>query len=115
MSDECVFCQIAAGEIPAQVLLEDEEAIVFHDLNPQAPTHLLVIPRRHVESTGTLETEDGALAGHLLLTAARAARQAGIHDSGYRVVANTGNEGGQTVPHLHLHVLGGRPMSWPPG
>lgn len=115
MSDGCVFCRIVDGEIPAKVHLEDEHAVVFHDLNPQAPTHLLVIPRRHIESVGTLEEEDQELAGHLLLTAAQAARKAGLDDGGYRVVANTGKEGGQTVPHLHLHVLGGRSMTWPPG
>jgi len=115
MSDECVFCRISRGELPAKIVLEDEEALAFRDLNPQAPTHLLVIPRRHVESVDALEPSDQGLAGHLLLLARRAAREEGLSEAGYRVVANIGSEGGQTVAHLHLHVLGGRPMSWPPG
>ncbi len=115
MSDDCVFCRISRGELPAKIVLEDEEALAFRDLNPQAPTHLLVIPRRHVESVDALEPSDQALAGHLLLLARKAAREEGLSEAGYRVVANIGSEGGQTVAHLHLHVLGGRPMSWPPG
>lgn len=112
---DCVFCRIAEGEVPSTPAYEDERAVAFHDLNPQAPIHLLVIPRRHVESVADLPDADADLAGHLLLVAARAAREAGLEEDGYRVVANAGAHGGQTVSHLHLHVLGGRQMTWPPG
>lgn len=113
--DGCVFCRIAAGEVAAQVLFADEEVVVFHDTAPRAPTHLLVIPRRHVPSLAATMPEDAALLGRLMLTAAEAARRAGIAESGFRVVANSGAGAGQSVFHLHLHVLGGRPMGWPPG
>ena len=114
-SEDCVFCRIAQGELPATVVHEDDRAMAFEDLNPKAPEHILVIPRRHTTSVASLEEEDRELAGHLVLVAARVARERGLDSSGYRVVANVGEEGGQTVPHLHLHVLGGRSMTWPPG
>ena len=113
MSD-CVFCRIAAGEIPARKLFEDDEVVAFHDLSPQAPVHVLVIPRRHVASLDAAADGDGALLGRLLLAARRAARENGVAQ-GYRVVTNSGSSAGQSVFHIHLHVLGGRPMSWPPG
>jgi histidine triad (HIT) family protein len=113
--DGCVFCRIAAGEIPARVLLTDDEVVVFHDVAPRAPTHLLVIPRRHVASLATATPYDAALLGRLMLAAAEAARVAGLAESGFRVVTNTGAGAGQSVFHLHLHVLGGRPLGWPPG
>jgi histidine triad (HIT) family protein len=113
--NDCVFCRIAAGELPATLVHEDERALAFEDLNPQAPEHLLVIPRDHTTSVASLEEGDRDLAGHLLLVAGRVARERGLESAGYRVVANVGDEGGQTVGHLHLHVLGGRPMRWPPG
>lgn len=114
-SPDCVFCRIARGEVPASLVHEDETAIAFRDLNPQAPVHFLVVPRRHVESLDALEEGEDDLAGHLLLVARKAAREEGVDGDGYRLVINVGERGGQTVPHLHLHVLGGRRMTWPPG
>ena len=118
MSDEprnCVFCRIAGGELPAHVVHETNELIAFADLNPQAPTHILVIPKRHIRAVDALDPGDAEIAGKLLIAAARVAEQVGMGEAGYRVVTNVGEDGGQTVPHLHLHLLGGRPMSWPPG
>lgn len=112
---ECIFCRIVEGSIPSDRVFENDDVIAFRDLSPKAPIHVLVIPRRHVTSVAALEEEDRSLGGALLLAAAEVARLEGIDDAGFRVVANTGDEGGQTVHHLHLHVLGGRPMSWPPG
>jgi len=114
MSD-CIFCRIAAGSIPARVLFADEELLAFHDVAPQAPTHVLVIPRRHLASLAEAGVEDSGLLGRLLAAAARAARECGVAESGYRVVANSGERAGQSVPHLHLHVMGGRAFNWPPG
>lgn len=114
MSD-CLFCKIGSGQIPAKVVLQDDEVLAFDDLNPQAPVHVLVIPKRHVVALNEAGAGDQALLGRLLEAAALVARKKGIAEAGYRVVANTGRDGGQTVFHLHLHVLGGRPMTWPPG
>ena len=111
----CIFCKIAAGEIPAAKIFEDERAVVFRDINPQAPTHALVIPRAHVASLNEAGGADEALLGHLLLVAARVAREGGLAESGYRTVINTGAEVGQTVFHIHVHLLGGRALTWPPG
>jgi len=111
----CLFCKIVAGEIPAAKIYEDERAVVFRDINPQAPTHALVIPRRHVASLNEASEADEALLGHLLLAAARVARAEGHADGGYRTVINTGAGAGQTVFHVHVHVLGGRQLTWPPG
>jgi histidine triad (HIT) family protein len=111
---DCIFCKIAAGEIPAKKIFEDERAIAFHDLHAQAPTHFLVVPKQHIESLASAAPADEALLGHLTATAAHIAAQQNL-SGGYRVVINTGDDGGQTVPHLHLHVLGGRHMKWPPG
>jgi len=111
----CIFCRIASGEIPASVVYETEEVLAFSDLNPQAPVHVLVIPRRHVESLGSSSDEDRSLLGNLMLACRETAARCGIADRGYRVVLNTNADGGQTVPHLHAHVLGGRAMHWPPG
>ena len=111
----CIFCKIAAGEIPAAKVFEDERAVVFRDINPQAPTHALVIPRAHVASLNEAGETDEALLGHLLLVAARVARDEGLDASGYRAVVNTGAEAGQTVFHIHVHLLGGRRLTWPPG
>jgi histidine triad (HIT) family protein len=113
--DRCIFCRIAAGEAPADIVLTDDEAVVFRDLHPQAPTHLLVIPRRHVTSLAHAAPEDEALLGRLLALAAEAARRCGIAEGGYRVITNSGAGAGQSVFHIHLHVLGGRRFSWPPG
>jgi len=109
------FARIARGEIPADIVYEDELAVAFRDLAPQAPEHVLVIPRKGLESLAAAGEEDTALLGHLLQVARRVAEELGLAERGYRVVVNTGEEGGQTVGHLHLHVLGGRRMTWPPG
>lgn len=109
----CVFCKIAAGEIAATVVKRGDGMLAFKDMNPQAPTHLLVIPAHHVATLN--DAKDPALLGKLLGFAREVARDAGVADRGYRVVLNTNPDGGQTVFHLHLHVLGGRPMTWPPG
>ena len=112
---DCIFCKIAAGGIPAAKIFEDERAVVFRDINPQAPTHALVIPRAHVASLNEASEDDEALLGHLLLVAARVAREEGLAESGYRTVINTGAGAGQTVFHIHVHLLGGRRLAWPPG
>lgn len=114
MSADCLFCKIVEGKIPAKKIYEDELSLGFADINPQAPTHVLIIPKEHIASQAHAEEEHAALLGHLVAKAAEVARGAGLHN-GYRVVINTGPDGGQTVDHLHLHLLGGRHMSWPPG
>jgi len=111
----CLFCDIAAGAIPSTRVWEDDEFLAFRDIDPKAPTHILVIPRRHVASVAALQADDAALAGRLLLAAAHVAAAEGLDARGFRLVINTGDEGGQTVHHLHVHVLGGRGMRWPPG
>jgi histidine triad (HIT) family protein len=113
-TSDCIFCKIANGQVPAKKAYEDEQAVAFYDLNPQAPTHLLVIPRRHITSLAHTTEEDTPLLGHLLHLATQLAAQMQL-DKGFRIVFNTGNNGGQTVHHLHLHLLGGRAMHWPPG
>lgn len=110
----CLFCKIVEGSIPSKSMHEDEQCIAFSDINPQAPVHFLVVPRRHIASLADAEGAHQPLLGHLLRTAGEIAKQKGL-GKGYRVVINTGPDGGQTVDHLHLHVLGGRPMAWPPG
>ena len=117
MADEqsCLFCKIAAGQIAAQVVHQDEHTVAFRDINPQAPAHLLVIPRRHVASLADASDSDESLLGRVFLAAARVAAAEGLAEGGYRTVVNTGSGAGQTVFHLHVHVLGGRPLSWPPG
>ncbi len=112
MSD-CLFCKIAAGDIPSEIVRESDRFIAFRDIDPQAPTHVLVIPKHHVKSLD--EVDDPAMAGSLLLFAREVAKAEGLSAGGYRVVLNTNADGGQTVFHLHAHVLGGRPMRWPPG
>lgn len=114
MATDCVFCRIVAGTIPAKKLFEDDEVLAFADLNPQAPVHLLVIPKQHIASHAETERAHAPLLGHLMAVAAELAEGQGL-SKGYRLVINTGPDGGQTVGHLHLHVLGGRPMGWPPG
>jgi len=113
MADTCLFCRIVAREIPVTIVAETDDALAFRDINPAAPTHVLVIPKKHVESLA-LAADHGEL-GRLMSLAARVAESEGIADTGYRTVINTGHNGGQTVDHLHLHVLGGRRMTWPPG
>jgi histidine triad (HIT) family protein len=116
MSEEnCIFCKISAGEIPANKVYEDEHALAFYDLTPQAPIHLLIIPREHLESLNDAGKSDEALLGHLLRLAPKIANQLGIAENGFRTVINTGVDGGQSVFHLHVHLLGGRMLNWPPG
>lgn len=112
---DCLFCRIISGEVPGEFVHQDDRAVVIRDLNPQAPTHLLVIPRDHLESLDDASQKDEALLGHLLRVAARVANSAGLAEDGYRTVINNGAGAGQSVFHLHVHVLGGRPMNWPPG
>lgn len=116
MSEEtCIFCKIVAGEIPATKIHEDEHAIAFHDITPKAPVHILIIPREHLESLNDAGKGDVAVLGHLLWLAPRLANQLGIAEDGFRTCINTGSDGGQSVSHLHIHVMGGRQMTWPPG
>ncbi|HSR70420.1 MAG TPA: histidine triad nucleotide-binding protein [Acidobacteriota bacterium] len=110
-----LFKKIIDREIPADIVYEDEHCLAFRDINPQAPVHVLLIPKKEVASLNHLKAEDAELCGHLLLKVAEIARQLELAQDGYRVVANTGRKGGQTVDHLHLHILGGRSMTWPPG
>ena len=115
MGNDCIFCKIAAGEIPSTKVHEDEVCVAFEDLHPQAPTHILVIPREHIDSMDTAAGTDKETLGHLLLTAADIARSKGFAEDGYRTVINTNSDGGQTVFHLHVHLLGGRQFIFPPG
>ncbi len=112
MSD-CLFCRIVRKEIPAQIVAESDDCLAFRDISPQAPTHILVIPRRHISSLADMT--DPLVVGRVVLMAAEVARSLGVEEAGYRVVMNTGADGGQTVHHLHAHLLAGRPLLWPPG
>ncbi|MGD0154316.1 MAG: histidine triad nucleotide-binding protein [Thermacetogeniaceae bacterium] len=112
---DCIFCKIAAHELNAQVIYEDEDFIAFRDIKPEAPVHVLLIPKQHRSSLLEVGVEQADLAARLLMTAAKVARQLDVAEDGFRVVINTGDNGGQTVHHLHLHLLGGRFMNWPPG
>jgi len=114
-NDRCLFCRIANGEIPATKIWEDDDVIAFHDINPQAPSHVLVIPRKHISSLDDLNPADAGTVGTALVRVAQIARDLHLNGDGYRVVVNCGPHGGQSVDHLHFHLLGGRPMSWPPG
>ena len=111
---DCLFCKISSGVIPADVVLESDSAIAFRDIDPKAPTHVLVIPKKHFADVTDLMTNDPDLVSELLTLATKVAKQEGLA-SGYRIVTNTGPDGGQSVDHIHLHVLGGRPLTWPPG
>jgi histidine triad (HIT) family protein len=110
-----IFGRIVSGEIPAKIVYDDERALAFHDVSPKAPTHVLVIPKREIPRLSDAQDSDGELLGHLLLVARRVAHELGLDEGGYRVVINIGADGGQSVEHLHLHVLGGRALGWPPG
>jgi histidine triad (HIT) family protein len=112
---DCLFCGIAAGTIPSEVVHEDDLVVAFRDIAPRAPTHILLIPRRHIASAAELTEADGPLLGRLFAVAADLARTAGIADGGYRLVSNVGRWGGQSVDHLHVHLMGGRAFDWPPG
>lgn len=115
MSEDCLFCKIVANQIPSEKLYEDDDVTAFRDVNPAAPTHVLVIPNKHIAAVNEASDEDQALLGKLLLVANKIAEQEGLADEGFRYVINTGEQGGQTIFHIHLHVLGGRQLSWPPG
>ena len=112
---ETIFSKIIRREIPAEIVYEDDLSLAFKDINPQAPVHILLIPKQPIAKLSDAKPEDHKILGHLLLTAKRIAEEAGLTENGYRVVINDGVDGGQTVYHLHLHILGGRPMEWPPG
>ena len=105
---DCIFCKIVAGEVPSKILYQDDQVIVFPDINPKAPTHLLIVPRRHIVSLAHLPEAETSLIAHMVAIANRLAKEGGISESGYRLVINSGEEGGQLVPHLHMHLLGGR-------
>lgn len=115
MNVNCIFCKIIAGEIPSAKVFEDEACAAFNDISPQAPTHILIVPREHFDSLDKAEAKHKETLGHMLLTAAEIARREGFAQDGYRVVINTNADGGQTVFHLHVHLLGGRPFVFPPG
>lgn len=112
---DCIFCKIAAGEIPARLVYQDEHVTAFHDINPQAPVHVLIIPNQHVESLAALTGDDAEAAGRLLTIADHVAQAVGVAGSGYRVTFNVGRDAGMAVYHLHAHLMGGRHMAWPPG
>ncbi|HHS96550.1 MAG TPA: histidine triad nucleotide-binding protein [Chloroflexi bacterium] len=112
--NECIFCRIVRGEAPARIVYQDEAVTAFHDLNPQAPVHVLIVPNRHISGVAQVEPEDEPMLGRLFTVARRVAEEMGV-DRGYRLVVNNGRPAGQSVFHLHLHLLGGRPFQWPPG
>lgn len=111
---DCVFCKLSAGEIPSKKVYEDDKVLAFYDLDPQAPVHVLIIPKEHIASADELTEENSGVVSHIFLVAARLAKELGLKN-GYRIVNNCGEDGGQTVKHLHFHLLGGRSMKWPPG
>lgn len=114
--NDCIFCKIASGEIPAQKVFEDDTVIAFRDLSPKAPQHVLIVPKKHIQSVAHFAAEDKELAAHIFVDVVpKLAAELGIADGGFRIVMNTGDDGGQTVNHLHVHLLGGRKMTWPPG
>lgn len=112
---DCIFCKIIAGEIPGDIIYQDDDVLAFRDLNPQAPTHALVIPKKHISTINDIQSDDAELVGKMFLAAQKIAKADGIAEPGYRTVMNCNSGAGQTVFHIHLHVLGGRAMSWPPG
>lgn len=112
---DCIFCKIVNKEIPAQVVYEDDEVLAFNDLNPEAPVHVLIIPKKHIASFNELTEGDGSLISKMILVMQKIASEQGISQTGYRIVSNCGEQGGQTVGHLHFHLLGGREMLWPAG
>lgn len=113
--DDCIFCKIASGAIPSKKVYEDDLLIAFHDIAPQAPVHVLVVPKKHISGVNELTDADLALVGHVYSVIRQLVRELKIDESGYRVVVNSGKDGSQSVPHLHFHVLGGRSLAWPPG
>ena len=115
MAQECIFCKIVAGELPADIVYQDDTVTAFRDINPQAPVHVVLVPNQHIESLGTISEDDQAMLGHVLAKTPEVARRTGIAADGFRVVLNTGKDAGMAVYHLHAHVLGGRRLGWPPG
>jgi histidine triad (HIT) family protein len=115
MNPVCIFCKIASGDAPAQIVYQDELVTAFRDIHPVAPTHVLIVPNKHIQSINHAEAEDEQILGHLFLTARKVAEMDGIHEGGYRTIVNTGAHGGQTVFHLHMHLLGGQRMKYPMG
>jgi histidine triad (HIT) family protein len=113
--ENCLFCKIAGGQIPAKIVYQDQDVVAFADINPQAPQHVLLIPRRHIDSMTDITAEDGPVLASLFMAATKVARELGIDKSGFRLVANVGPDAGQSVFHLHFHLLGGRKLAWPPG
>lgn len=113
--EDCLFCKIAAGQIPTRIVYQDTDVVVFEDINPQAPRHVLVISRRHIPSMTDITSEDGPMLASIYMTATRIARELGIAESGFRFLTNVGPDSGQSVFHLHFHLLGGRRLGWPPG
>lgn len=113
--DNCIFCKIVNGEIESNKVFEDESVLAFYDINKEAPVHVVIIPKKHIESLNSIEKEDGVLLAHLINVIKEIADKLGLKESGYRIVNNCGKDGGQTVPHLHFHLLGGRTLNWPPG
>jgi len=113
--EDCLFCKIVKGLIPSKKVYEDEDVYAFNDINPQAPVHVLIVPKRHIDRFSSLGDEDGALAGKMVLASGKIARRMGFGESGYRIVGNCEKDAGQLVFHIHLHLLGGRKFNWPPG
>ena len=112
---DCLLCKIIAGDIPSNKVYEDDKVYAFRDIEPQAPVHILIIPKEHIASANELTEENASVVGHIFAVAAKIAKEEGIADGGYRIVNNCGEDGGQTVKHLHFHMLGGRSLAWPPG
>jgi histidine triad (HIT) family protein len=110
MATDCIFCRIVNGDVPSEIVYQDDLVVAFPDIRPAAPVHLLIMPRKHIASAADLDQSDALLAGHLMAVASRLAREAGVSETGYRLVVNSGPDGGQVVPHLHVHLLGGRQM-----
>jgi histidine triad (HIT) family protein len=115
VDNQCIFCKIVSGDLPTELIYSDDLVVGFRDINPQAPVHVLIIPRKHIPAVCSMSEEDSKVLGHLHLVAKQLAEQLGIARKGYRLVINCGEDGQQSVPHLHLHLLGGRQLTWPPG
>ncbi|MDF2502847.1 histidine triad nucleotide-binding protein [Clostridium sp.] len=113
--EDCIFCKIVKGEIPCDKVYEDEKVLSFKDISPEAPVHVLIIPKKHIASINGLKKEDEELIGYIYNIGAKIAKELGVAEDGYRIVSNCGEDGGQTVPHIHFHLLGGRKLNWPPG
>ena len=113
--DQCIFCKIISGEIPSAKVYEDERVCAFNDVSPEAPVHVLIVPKEHIESANDIDDKNASLVADIFLTAKKIAKEKGISDKGYRIVNNCGEDGGQSVKHLHFHLLGGRSLAWPPG